>query len=88
MAFCLPHRVDQLDLPVGHCLYVVEKVPCELHLSTYLNTRPPLITRVYVEAREVAFKEAQREVSYIIRRARDVRCLGVRVRELCLFQNL
>jgi hypothetical protein len=64
MAFCLPHLVDELDLPVGHCLYVVEKVPGELHTSTYLNTRPPLITRICVEAREVAFEEVQREVSY------------------------
>jgi hypothetical protein len=51
---CRPHRVMELDAPnqVGVDTY------CQLTHTSYLNMRPPVITRVCRESRDVAFENA------------------------------
>ncbi|GAB1313475.1 hypothetical protein MFIFM68171_03685 [Madurella fahalii] len=52
--FCLPHRVVELD-PAE----VNDANPpqvCELRTTSYTNTRPPVISRICQEAREVALR--------------------------------
>jgi hypothetical protein len=56
---CLPHRVSEDDEPVAFIVYTSygyqREVPCGLRSTSRSNTRPPLLTRVCRESREVAF---------------------------------
>jgi hypothetical protein len=59
--YCLPDRVEEFDVAYGKVFYYDHRhpdqtPPCTLADTTYLNTRPPLITRVCREARGIAFK--------------------------------
>lgn len=50
---CLPHRVVELDIPSnGHI-----DTYCQLWRTSSINSRPPIITRVCCEARQVAFEK-------------------------------
>ena len=60
--YCLPCRVYELDTPQTRTVYVdCEKEngpwPChQLSYTTYMNGRPPLISRVCHESRSITFK--------------------------------
>lgn len=50
---CLPRRVVELDIPSnGHI-----DTYCQLWRTSSINSRPPIITRVCCEARQVAFEK-------------------------------
>ncbi|KAK5161101.1 hypothetical protein LTS14_000897 [Recurvomyces mirabilis] len=69
--FCLPNRICELDFLVDDIVFNVDEgapVPCTLERTTSLNSRPPLITRVCREAREVAL-----ETGYVHIRSEDDR---------------
>jgi hypothetical protein len=55
---CLPHRVCEMDDPAAFIVYESPesdyKVPCGLLSTSRSNKRPPLLTRVCRESREVA----------------------------------
>src|SRR5277367_3810584 len=51
---CLPHRVMELDAPSQAKV----ETYCELYRTSALNMRPPVITRVCRESRDVAFENA------------------------------
>jgi hypothetical protein len=59
---CLPYRVCELDAPDPELVFSKPSLtfngprPCELLYTSYMNKRPPLISRVCHEARHVAFK--------------------------------
>ena len=57
---CLPHRVSELDYPynwlIGGPEAYREKFPCSLRSTSDSNGRPPLLTRVCVESRRVAYR--------------------------------
>lgn len=58
---CLPHRVWEMTQPVGEIVFCQPDNmdgpwPCKLQHTTYMNGRPPLISRVCRESRSVAFK--------------------------------
>jgi hypothetical protein len=63
---CLPHRVEEFDVAQGKAFYHNHRNPdrlplCTLAATTYLNFRPPLITQVCREARDIAFKTGSYE---------------------------
>lgn len=49
---CLPHRVVEIDTVIGDDRHPI----CELFDTSYLNSLPPIITRVCRESRHVAFE--------------------------------
>lgn len=57
---CLPRRVHQLENPLDEFLFNVPREdapsPCNLSSTTWINGRPPVITRVCRESRAVAFE--------------------------------
>lgn len=53
--FCLPYRVVEIDDPPHQCEWKPPRV-CTLDTTRTTNTRPPAISRVSHEAREVAFR--------------------------------
>lgn len=58
---CLPLRVYELDGAFARVIFGVvdpqKSLPCSLHIPSALNVRPPVITRVCRESRELAFEE-------------------------------
>jgi hypothetical protein len=59
---CLPDRVEEFDTARGMVFFNDDRLlyrapPCTLVATTYLNLRPPLITQVCREARDIAFEE-------------------------------
>lgn len=64
--YCLPNRVEEFDTACGMVYYNDDRIlyrspPCTLVSTTYLNLRPPVITQVCREARDIAFKEGTYE---------------------------
>ena len=64
---CLPYRTLEIDIPIDCIVFDIEVEalypfklialpPCKLHDTTYMNLRPPLISRVCRESRDVAFE--------------------------------
>jgi hypothetical protein len=55
---CLPSRVDELDVAHGDAYYSDDPAwpLCTSDTTSSLNVKPPLLTRVYREARDVALK--------------------------------
>ena len=53
--FCLPHRIVEIDYPVDRNEWNPPRV-CNLATVTTTNARPPAISRVCHEAREVALR--------------------------------
>ena len=63
-SYCLPERVCELTIPADFIEYCQRDNtdgpwPCELWQTTYLNGRPPLISRVCHESRSVALKSGR-----------------------------
>lgn len=61
---CLPRRVIELDFPLAEIVFDIWDhdpilSPCRLGRSVYLNTSPPLITRICRESRRVAFEHGR-----------------------------
>lgn len=59
--FCLPHRVWEITQPADDIVFAEyddtpAPYPCMLRHTTYMNGRPPVISRVCHEARSVAFE--------------------------------
>ena len=56
---CLPYRTLEIDAPIDNIVFNLEQKapsPCKLYDTTYMNLRPPLISRVCRESRNVAFE--------------------------------
>ena len=55
---CLPHRTCELDIPLDSIVFNLQtNAPsCKLWDTTYMNGRPPIISRVCRESRAVAFE--------------------------------
>lgn len=50
-SYCLPHRGCELDVPWDDAIFAtIDNIegpwPCTLRSTTYMNSRPPVITRV------------------------------------------
>jgi hypothetical protein len=60
---CLPHRVSEYDLIIDWVFYKTCGTnaipPCQLLSSTFSNSRPPLLTRVCHESRQIAFETGE-----------------------------
>lgn len=58
--FCLPHRVCEMDDPIGWIVYDADEwdatLPCYFCSTSVNNGRAPLLTRVCRESRAVAFE--------------------------------
>lgn len=61
---CLPWRVYEVDEPHARSIFDAypslespDEVPCTLACTSYMNARPPVITRVCQESRKFAFKQ-------------------------------
>lgn len=58
---CLPYRVVELDYPYDDAAFCfLTTPPCDLGLTTRLNGRPPVISRVCRESRLVALEAGNR----------------------------
>lgn len=56
---CLPYRTCEMDIPSGNIVFGLrydDPPPCKLSDTTYMNGRPPVISRVCRESRAVAFE--------------------------------
>ena len=57
--YCLPYRVFEAHFPVATVVYdalTEEPMQCLLQATTYMNSRPPALTRVCYESRHLTFK--------------------------------
>lgn len=62
--YCLPNRICELTQPIANVVFEANDdddgeegpLPCNLWRTTYMNSRPPLISRVCRESRAVCFE--------------------------------